>query len=113
MSTTKKILILAGLLAIIPATASAVATTEELQAAISDLSKTTGVAVTTEAEAGALCDQEQYLAICAEVGKRHNLYEQSEIKEVDTLLEELKGKTTEDLQKCESVECLGPVANDK
>lgn len=82
------------------------------RAAFQDLSRVSGQVVSTKAQAKSLCNQEKYLADCAEIGKRHSLYTAERAKQVDAVLEEFKGKAVEDLKKCQSAECLVSVAND-
>ncbi len=84
---------------------------EQIASALNDLSQATGQAVTSEAQAKAVCDSEKFLTVCAEIGKRHNLYQPEEVKQVDSFLQEIKGKIAQDLQSCQNVECLIGVAN--
>lgn len=83
-----------------------------LRASFQDLSRITGAIVSTNAQAKALCNQEKYLADCAQIGKRHSLFTAERIKQVDAVLEEFKGKAVEDLKKCQSAECLVSVASE-
>ena len=87
-------------------------TQEQIDAAIKDLTLATGQAVTTIEQAGAICDSEKYFTTCAEVGKKHNLYEPAEIKHVDNFISEIKGVVADKLTKCETTECLLEVANE-
>src|SRR3989338_290586 len=64
----------------------------QIQAAISDLNSATGQNITSQDQAKELCNQEQFLDVCANVGKRHDLYTSEEIKQVDDFLNEVKGK---------------------
>jgi hypothetical protein len=84
----------------------------QFRSAFQDLSRITGQAVSTKAQAKALCNQEKYLTECAEIGKRHGLFNTQRVKQVDAVLEEFKGKAVEDLKKCQSAECLVGVANE-
>lgn len=83
----------------------------EFSAALQDLSRATGQQVTTKDQAIALCDSEKYFTSCAEVGKKYHLYSSEEVKQVDVFVSELKGKIQEELQSCQTTECLIGVAN--
>src|SRR3989344_2239604 len=80
--------------------------------AIQDLNSATGQNFTTKEQAGDLCNQEQYWEICADIGKRHNLYTLEEINHVDDFLSEVKGKILDDIKNCSSEECLVRVASE-
>src|SRR3989344_1996722 len=81
------------------------------QAVFDDLSKLTGQEVTRLEQAKAICNVEQFITGCAEIGKKHGLYTADEQKQVDSVLSELKGKIVDDLQKCSTEECLVTVAS--
>src|SRR3989344_1992209 len=85
---------------------------EEIQAAIKELGSATGQTVTSEDQAKTLCNQEKYLDVCADIGKKHNLYTSEEIKHVDDFLSEVKGKILDDIKNCTSEECLVKVASE-
>lgn len=87
------------------------APTIDNQAVFDDLSKLTGQEVTRVEQAKAICDVEQFITECAEIGKKYNLYTADEQKQVDSVLSELKGKVVEDLKKCSTEECLVNVAS--
>ncbi|MDP3799816.1 MAG: hypothetical protein Q8Q90_00125, partial [bacterium] len=91
---------------------SSIAAAEEaqIQAAIKELGSVTGQAVTSEDQAKDLCNREQYLDVCADIGKKHNLYTPEEVKSVDDFLGEVKGKILNDIKNCNSEECLIKVA---
>ena len=84
----------------------------QVKAAIEDLSSTTGQTITSEEEAKNLCNLEQYLDVCADVGKEHDLYTPEEERHVDDFLTEIKGKILEDIKSCPDDECLIRVANE-
>ena len=48
-------------------------TQEQISSAMTDLSSATGEAITTKEQAIAACNQEKYLEICANIGKKHGL----------------------------------------
>ena len=81
------------------------------QAVFDDLSKLTGQEITRLEQAKAVCNVEQFITGCAEIGKKYGLYTADEQKQVDSVLSELKGKIVEDLQKCSTEECLIKVAD--
>ncbi|MBI4159807.1 hypothetical protein HY504_01440 [Candidatus Wolfebacteria bacterium] len=85
--------------------------TPDEQAAFAELAGVTGQAVVTVAQARELCNVEKFLTHCAEIGKKHNLYKPEEIRDVDAILAEFKGKVADDLRACASEECLIEVAN--
>ena len=85
---------------------------EKVEAALADLSRLVHFEVKTVAEAKDTCNQEQYLQPCIDVGKKYSLYSAEEVKTVDIMVSELRGKVMEDLQKCTTEECLIKVAND-
>src|SRR3989344_9196998 len=62
----------------------------QIQAAIKELGSVTGQVVTSEDQAKAICNQEQYLDVCADIGKKHNLYTPEEVKSVNDFLGEVK-----------------------
>src|SRR3989338_9872918 len=64
----------------------------QIQAAIEDLSSTIGQDITSQDQAIELCNQEQYLDVCADIGKKHDLYTSEETVQVDAFLNEVKGK---------------------
>ncbi len=80
-------------------------------AAFKDLSVLTGVEVLNNEQAKEACNLEKYLVGCAEIGKKHNLFDASEKKQVDVILSEFKGKVLDDLKACINEECLLGVAN--
>ena len=84
----------------------------QIQAAIEDLSSATGQNITSEDQALELCNQEQYLDVCADIGKEHDLYTPEEIEQVDDFLSEVKGKILDDIKTCSDEECLVKVANE-
>ena len=86
-------------------------TQEQINSAMKELSAATGQPVTTQEQAKAVCDQEKYFESCAGIGKKYGLYKADEVKQVDSLLSELKGRLTEDIKKCNDTQCLINVAN--
>src|SRR3989338_3822064 len=84
----------------------------QIQAAIKDLNSTTGQNITSEVQAQALCNQEQYLDTCADIGKKHELYTPDQVKQVDDFLNEVKGKILNDIKTCSDEECLVRVAGE-
>ena len=83
---------------------------ESMDAALKDLSELYGSPVVRVEQAKAICNQEQYVIECAGIGKKHGLYQGERIKQVDSLLAEIKGKTLESLKACGDVDCLVEVA---
>lgn len=79
--------------------------------ALKDLSAVFGQEVANVTQAKTICNQEKYLSDCAEIGKKHQLFKADEIKQVDAVLTELKGKIVEDLKNCATEECLVGVAS--
>src|SRR3989338_489046 len=84
----------------------------QIEAAIKDLSAATGQSISSEEQARTFCNQEQNLDICADIGKKHALYEAEELKKVDNFLSEVKGKILDDIKNCSDEECLGRVASE-
>src|SRR3989344_4672665 len=84
----------------------------QIQAAIKDLNSTTGQNITSQVQAQALCNQEQYLDTCADIGKKHELYTPDQVKQVDDFLNEVKGKILNDIKTCSDEECLVRVAGE-
>ncbi len=68
--------------------------------------------MTSVDQASAICDSPQYFETCADVGKEHDLYDTTEIKQVDAFISEVKGQVVQQLQGCQTTECLINVAND-
>lgn len=83
---------------------------EQIDAALRDLSEIYGSSVVRTDQARAICNQEQYMIECAEIGKRHSLFADEREEEVDAILDELKGKVVEELKQCGNTECLIEVA---
>src|SRR3989338_4352830 len=84
----------------------------QIQGAIQELSSLTGQNITSEDQAKDLCNREQYLDVCADIGKKHNLYTQDEVKQVNAFLDEVKGKILDDIKSCPDEGCLIRVANE-
>ncbi|MBI4137957.1 MAG: hypothetical protein HY472_01770 [Candidatus Sungbacteria bacterium] len=82
----------------------------QIAAALEDLSRLTGQVVANEDQARALCNQEQFLADCAQIGKQHNLYSAERRAQVDSVLEELTGRIADDLKQCRDEACIVEVA---
>src|SRR3989344_4652952 len=82
----------------------------QMDAALSDLSQVYGSPVVRLDQAKAICNDEQYLTDCAEIGQRHSLFPEERAEQVDTLIAELKGSITERLAQCQNVDCLVDVA---
>ncbi|MBI2677121.1 MAG: hypothetical protein HYX21_04230 [Candidatus Yanofskybacteria bacterium] len=85
---------------------------EVVKAALEDLSTATGQKITTNEQAAVLCDEEKYFTTCADIGKKHDLYEPEELKQVDAFVSEIKGNIASQLQSCQTTECLINVANE-
>ncbi|TSC75144.1 MAG: hypothetical protein G01um101433_942 [Parcubacteria group bacterium Gr01-1014_33] len=81
-------------------------------AARAELAQVSGTSITTDAQAYEICDLEKYLADCAAIGKKYNLYSAEEIKQVDVVLTELKGEVVANLKSCTDEQCLITVATD-
>ena len=84
----------------------------QIEAAIKDLSASTGQSISSEEQARTFCNQEQNLDVCADIGKKHALYEAEELKKEDNFLAEIKGKILDDIKNCSDEECLGRVASE-
>ncbi len=78
--------------------------------ALAELSKAYGKEITSPADAKVICNQEKFVEMCAGIGKRYNLYKPDQLKQVDALLEEIKGSVSADLRSCATDECLIGVA---
>src|SRR3989338_4761316 len=83
---------------------------EVIEAALQDLSASTGQEITTKEQAAVLCDSEKYFSTCADIGKKHDLYQSEELKQVDAFVSEIKGNIASQLQSCQTTECLINVA---
>src|SRR3989338_3999745 len=86
-------------------------TQEQLDAALLDLSAVYGSPIVRLDQAKAICNEEQYLVDCAEIGKKHDLFAEDRAKQVDTLLTEFRGDAVLRMKQCEDVTCLIDVAN--
>ncbi|MEK7537189.1 MAG: hypothetical protein AAB584_01980 [Patescibacteria group bacterium] len=84
-------------------------TQEQIDAALQDLSEVYGQTVTHE-QAKEICSQDKYAADCAEIGKRHNLFEKKRLAQVDIILDEIKGQVADQIKNCQNIECLVGVA---
>lgn len=82
-----------------------------VEAALTDLSAILGEDIETVEEAKAICNEEKHFDDCASVGKKHKLYDPEEEKQVDAVLNELKGAIKTELEACASDECLISVAS--
>lgn len=82
-----------------------------VQSALADVSALYGAPVTSVVQAGDICSLEKFLVECAVIGKRHNLYSADEVKNVDVVLDELKGSVVNDLKACTTESCLADVAS--
>src|SRR3989344_1052480 len=85
-------------------------TDAQMSSALEDLSAVYGAPVVRLDQAKAICNEEQYIVDCAEIGKKHDLFSDDRTKQVTALLTELKGETVEKLKQCEDVACLVDVA---
>src|SRR3989344_5525730 len=85
---------------------------EVIEAALQDLSASTGQEITTKEQAAVLCDSEKYFSTCADIGKKHDLYQPEELKQVDAFVSEIRGSIASQLQSCQTTECLIGVANE-
>ena len=83
---------------------------EQMKSALVDLSAATGEPINSLEDGQKICNQEKYFSECAEVGKKHELYSEGEVKQVDAVLTELKGKVLEDLKNCTDEVCIANVA---
>ena len=89
---------------------TAYAQTGGIDAALGELSELYGSPVVRIDQARAICNQEQYLVECAEIGKKHNLFPEDREREVDALLTQFKGSVIEEFKQCASSECLIGIA---
>ena len=62
-----------------------------IEADLQDLSASTVQEITTKEQAVVLCDEEKYFSTCAAIGKKHDLYQPEELKQVDAFVSEIKG----------------------
>ncbi|MBI2049919.1 MAG: hypothetical protein HYT35_00475 [Candidatus Staskawiczbacteria bacterium] len=85
-------------------------TQNQVTSALSDLSTAYGNPVENVDDARDICNSEQFIVACAEIGKRYSLYEEGEVSQVDALLEEIKGDVSQSLAQCTTAECLLNVA---
>src|SRR3989344_4005653 len=83
---------------------------EQIDGALSDLSEVYGFPVVRIDQAKAICNEEQYLADCAEIGTQHGLFSDDRAEQVDAVLAELQGDTIEKFKQCSDVACLVEVA---
>ena len=86
------------------------ATEAQMNAAFKDLSAVYGAPVVRADQAKAICNDEKYVVECAEIGKKHDLFSDDRVKQVDTLLTEFKGEAVEKMKQCEDTACLVDVA---
>ena len=86
------------------------ATEAQMNAALKDLSAVYGAPVVRADQAKAICNDEKYVVECAEIGKKHDLFSDDRVKQVDTLLTEFKGEAVEKMKQCEDTACLVDVA---
>lgn len=101
-----------GVFSFFPAeSARAEASPEKIKAALSDLSEIYGDEITTASKAKDICNLEKFMTDCAEIGKKYELYDSDERKQVDIVLSEIKGKMIDDLKNCADKTCLLSVAN--
>lgn len=86
-------------------------TQDQIDAALEDLSEAYGQPVSDHDQAEEICDKEQFFTVCAEIGQKHSLFSKEDLPQVQTLLEEIKGTVAQELQSCQSIECLMGVAD--
>ncbi len=86
-------------------------TQEQIDAALADISAVYGSPVVRADQAKAICNQEQYFFACAEIGKKHGLFDTERIKQVNTLVNQLRGDVIVKLTQCTDVDCLVGVAS--
>src|SRR3989338_6221600 len=84
----------------------------QIQAAIEDLGSAVGQDISSQDQAKDICNQEKYIDVCDDIGKKHELYTPEEVKHVDDFLNEVKGKILDDIKNCDSEECLVNVATE-
>ena len=85
-------------------------TQTQITSALEDLSAVYGKPVENVDEARNICNSEQFLVRCAEIGKNNNLYKEGEVSQVNTLLSQIKGDVGARLSRCATAECLLDVA---
>ena len=85
-------------------------TDAQMNSALKDLSAVYGTPVVRIDQAKAICNDEQYVVNCAEIGKKYDLFSDDRAKQVDTLLTEFKGEVVEKMKQCDSAACLVDVA---
>ena len=93
-----------------PSVAPTPVPTPDVDNALKDLSTAVGRPVTTKEEARKICNEDKYITICAEIGKKRALYTAERAKEVELILEQLKGKVIDQLKACATKECVLAVA---
>src|SRR3989344_2250641 len=82
----------------------------QMDAALADVSALYGSPVVRIDQARAICNQEQYLVECAEIGQKHGLFPGERQEQVGALLDQFKGRIIEELKQCGNIECLVGVA---
>ena len=83
---------------------------DSMQVALEDLSAIYGSPVVRVDQARAICNQEQYMVECANIGKKHGLFPKEREREVDAILSKVKGKVVDELKRCGDTDCLITVA---
>ena len=73
----------------------ALAAEGDISSALSELGATVGQEISSKEQAAAVCDQEKYFEICANIGKKHQLYKAEVVKQVDAFIGEIKGEIAE------------------
>ncbi|OGZ70213.1 MAG: hypothetical protein A2904_00625 [Candidatus Staskawiczbacteria bacterium RIFCSPLOWO2_01_FULL_33_9] len=86
------------------------ATEEQITLALNDLSDIYGKPVENVKKAREICNSEQFIVRCAEIGKLHNLYKKEKLSQVNTILEQIKGEISAKLSQCTTAECFLDVA---
>ncbi|PIT89090.1 MAG: hypothetical protein COU27_02165, partial [Candidatus Levybacteria bacterium CG10_big_fil_rev_8_21_14_0_10_36_7] len=85
---------------------------ENVDEALLELSELAGQEIKTKEDGRVFCNQERFLADCADIGKKHKLYNKEREKEVDEVLGELRGDVVSRLQSCTTEECLLEAASE-
>ncbi|OGG80508.1 hypothetical protein A3A39_00300 [Candidatus Kaiserbacteria bacterium RIFCSPLOWO2_01_FULL_54_13] len=83
---------------------------ESMRAALEDLSAIYGSPVVRIDQASAICNQEQFMVECANIGKKHGLFPEEREQQVNSILLRLKGRVVDELKLCGDTECLINVA---
>ena len=78
----------------------------DTEAALRELGEKIGASIRTEDDAKRACNEERYLSVCVDIGKKYHLYGEERLRRVDEFLEEARDTLVGELQSCANEECL-------